>query len=714
MTAELLIVLGGICAILYGLWAIADVMKRDAGTQRMQEIAGAIAEGAQAYMRRQYLTVAVVGVVLFVVLMYALGLWVAVGFAVGALLSAAAGFIGMNVSVRANVRTAQAATQSLGGGLDVAFRAGAVTGMLVAGLALLGVVLYYMFLTRGLHLEPSSRGVIDALVALGFGASLISIFARLGGGIFTKGADVGADLVGKVEAGIPEDDPRNPATIADNVGDNVGDCAGMAADLFETYAVTVVATMVLAAIFFGGSADLVSMMLYPLSIGAACIITSIIGTFFVKLGQNQSIMGALYKGFIASGVLSIVAIAGVNYGMFGGFSKVFTTTAGVTFTSGSLFWCAIVGLAVTGLIVVITEYYTGTGYRPVRSIAQASVSGHGTNVIQGLAVSLESTAMPAIVIIAGIIASYTLAGVFGIAIAVTAMLALAGMVVALDAFGPVTDNAGGIAEMAGLPKEVRKSTDALDAVGNTTKAVTKGYAIGSAGLGALVLFAAYTSDLDFFIKNSDKYTYFKDVVPNFSLANPYVVVGLLFGGLVPYLFGGIAMTAVGRAAGSVVEEVRRQFREKPGIMDGTERPDYSAAVDMLTKAAIKEMIIPSLLPVLAPIFTYFVIYAIAGKSQAFSAVGAMLLGVIVNGLFVAISMTSGGGAWDNAKKSFEDGFVDDAGVTHEKGSEAHKASVTGDTVGDPYKDTAGPAVNPAIKITNIIALLLLAFLAHSA
>lgn len=713
MTAELLIVLGGICAILYGLWAIADVMKRDAGTQRMQEIAGAIAEGAQAYLRRQYLTVAVVGAVLFVVIMYALDMWVAVGFAIGALLSVAAGFIGMNVSVRANVRTAQAATQSLGGGLDVAFRAGAVTGMLVAGLALLGVVLYYMFLTRGLRLEPSSRGVIDALVALGFGASLISIFARLGGGIFTKGADVGADLVGKVEAGIPEDDPRNPATIADNVGDNVGDCAGMAADLFETYAVTVVATMVLAAIFFGGSADLVSMMLYPLAIGAACIITSIIGTFFVKLGQNQSIMGALYKGFIASGVLSIVAIAGVNYGMFGGFSKVFTTTAGVTFSSGALFWCAIVGLAVTGLIVVITEYYTGTGYRPVRSIAQASVSGHGTNVIQGLAVSLESTAMPAVVIIAGIIASYSLAGVFGIAIAVMAMLALAGMVVALDAFGPVTDNAGGIAEMAGLPKEVRKSTDALDAVGNTTKAVTKGYAIGSAGLGALVLFAAYTSDLDFFIKNSDKYTYFKDVVPNFSLANPYVVVGLLFGGLVPYLFGGIAMTAVGRAAGSVVEEVRRQFREKPGIMDGTERPDYSAAVDMLTKAAIKEMIIPSLLPVLAPIVTYFVIYAIAGKSQAFSAVGAMLLGVIVNGLFVAISMTSGGGAWDNAKKSFEDGFVDSAGVTHEKGSEAHKASVTGDTVGDPYKDTAGPAVNPAIKITNIIALLLLAVLAHA-
>ncbi len=712
MTAEILIIAGGLCAILYGLWAVTDVMKRDAGTQRMQEIAGAIAEGAQAYLRRQYLTIAIVGVVLFVIILYALGLWVAVGFAVGAILSAAAGFIGMNVSVRANVRTAQAATQSLGAGLDVAFRSGAVTGLLVAGLALLGVVLYYVFLTFGLGLAPSSRGVIDALVALGFGASLISIFARLGGGIFTKGADVGADLVGKVEAGIPEDDPRNPATIADNVGDNVGDCAGMAADLFETYAVTVVATMVLAAIFFAGSSELVSMMLYPMAIGAACIITSIAGTFFVKLGQNQSIMGALYKGLIASGVLSIFAIAAVNFGMFGGFGKSFTTTTGDTFTSGALFACAVIGLVITGLIVVITEYYTGTDYRPVRSIAQASVTGHGTNVIQGLAVSLESTALPALVIIAGIIATYIIAGLFGIAIAVTAMLALAGMVVALDAFGPVTDNAGGIAEMSGLPKEVRKSTDALDAVGNTTKAVTKGYAIGSAGLGALVLFSAYTSDLDFFIKNSDTYTYFKDVVPNFSLANPYVVVGLLFGGLIPYLFGGIAMTAVGRAGGAVVEEVRRQFRAKPGIMDGTERPDYSAAVDMLTKAAIKEMIIPSLLPVLAPIITYYVIYAIAGKSQAFSAVGAMLLGVIVNGLFVAISMTSGGGAWDNAKKSFEDGFVDANGVTHEKGSEAHKASVTGDTVGDPYKDTAGPAVNPAIKITNIIALMLLAVLAH--
>jgi K(+)-stimulated pyrophosphate-energized sodium pump len=703
-----LIIVGGLLSIAYGLWAISDVMKRDAGSQRMQEIAGAIAEGAKAYLRRQYLTIAIVGVVLFAIIAYFLGLRVAFGFAIGAILSGTAGFIGMNVSVRANVRTAQAATQSLGGGLDVAFKAGAVTGMLVAGLALLGVALYFGYLTKIVGLNPADRVVIDSLVALGFGASLISIFARLGGGIFTKGADVGGDLVGKVEAGIPEDDPRNPATIADNVGDNVGDCAGMAADLFETYAVTVVATMVLGAIFFGGQPILESMLLYPLAIGAACIVTSIIGTFFVKLGQNESIMGALYKGLIATGILSAAAIALVTWQVIG-----FGPIAGTDYTGQHLFWCSIIGLLVTAFIVVITEYYTGVGFRPVRSIAQSSVTGHGTNVIQGLAVSLESTALPTIVIIAGIIVAFSLAGLFGIAIAVTAMLALAGMIVALDAFGPVTDNAGGIAEMAGLPKEVRKSTDALDAVGNTTKAVTKGYAIGSAGLGALVLFAAYTSDLEYFTRNAAQYPYFQGVDPDFSLTNPYVVVGLLFGGLIPFLFGGIAMTAVGRAAGAVVEEVRRQFREKPGIMAGTDRPDYGRAVDMLTRAAIKEMIIPSLLPVLAPIVTYFVIYWVAGKSQAFSAVGAMLLGVIVTGLFVAISMTSGGGAWDNAKKSFEDGFTDSSGTVHHKGSEAHKASVTGDTVGDPYKDTAGPAVNPAIKITNIIALLLLAILAHS-
>ncbi|MEN3213023.1 sodium-translocating pyrophosphatase [Methylorubrum populi] len=710
MTALLLIIVGGLCAVAYGVVTIRDVMRRDAGTQRMQEIAGAIAEGAQAYLRRQYATIGVVGLVLFVLLAWFLGIKVAIGFLIGAVLSGAAGFIGMNVSVRANVRTAQAATQSLGGGLEVAFKSGAVTGMLVAGLALLGVALYYLFLTRGAGLAPGSREVIDALVALGFGASLISIFARLGGGIFTKGADVGGDLVGKVEAGIPEDDPRNPATIADNVGDNVGDCAGMAADLFETYAVTVVATMVLAAIFFAGNAAVLeAMMLYPLAIGAACIVTSIAGTYAVKLGANQSIMGALYKGLIAAGILSIVAIAAVNLALFGGFSTSFTTNTGLTFTSGALFGCAVLGLVITALIVVITEYYTGTNFRPVKSIATASVTGHGTNVIQGLAISLESTALPAIVIVAGIIATYALGGLFGIAIAVTAMLALAGFIVALDAFGPVTDNAGGIAEMAGLPSDVRRATDALDAVGNTTKAVTKGYAIGSAGLGALVLFAAYTSDLNYFIANASptQYRFFQGVSVDFSLSNPYVVVGLLLGGLIPFLFAGIAMTAVGRAAGAVVEEVRRQFRAKPGIMQGTDRPDYGRAVDMLTRAAIKEMIIPSLLPVLSPIVLFFVIQAIAGKSQAFATVGASLLGVILTGLYVAISMTSGGGAWDNAKKYIEDGHHGG------KGSDAHKAAVTGDTVGDPYKDTAGPAVNPAIKITNIIALLLLAVLAHA-
>src|SRR5437016_6094566 len=653
MTALWLIVLCGVLALLYAVWATRSVLASDPGSARMQEIAAAVREGAQAYLKRQYTTIGMVGVVIFLILAYFLGSSVAIGFLVGAVLSGAVGFIGMNVSVRANVRTAQAAIGSLANGLELAFKAGAITGLLVAGLALLGVTLYFGFLIGTRHMAPDDRTVIDALVALGFGASLISIFARLGGGIFTKGADVGGDLVGKVEAGIPEDDPRNPATIADNVGDNVGDCAGMAADLFETYAVTAVATMVLAAIFFATSPLLVNMMTLPLAIGGVCIITSIIGTFFVKLGASQSIMGALYKGLIATGVLSLLGVAAVINWLIG-----FGSLEGVKYTGMALFECGVVGLAVTGLIIWITEYYTGTEYRPVKSIASSSVTGHGTNVIQGLAISMESTAMPAIVIIAGILITYGMAGLFGIAVAVTTMLALAGMVVALDAFGPVTDNAGGIAEMAGLPKEVRKSTDALDAVGNTTKAVTKGYAIGSAGLGALVLFAAYNEDLKFFIANAATNPYFQGVQLDFSLNNPYVVAGLLFGGLLPYLFGALAMTAVGRAASAIVEEVRRQFREKPGIMQGSEKPDYGRAVDLLTKAAIKEMVVPSLLPVLSPIVVYYVIYWIAGggtagRSAAFSAVGAMLLGVIVTGLFVAISMTSGGGAWDNAKKYIE-------------------------------------------------------------
>ena len=700
------IIVCGLLSIVYGALTVRAVMAADPGTQKMQEIAAAIQEGAQAYLTRQYSTIAIAGAVIFVIVGLLLGWLVALGFLIGAVLSGSAGFIGMLVSVRANLRTAQAATRSLAEGLSMAFRAGAVTGLLVAGLALLGVAVYFSILTAGMGLPPTSRTVVDSMVALGFGASLISIFARLGGGIFTKGADVGGDLVGKVEAGIPEDDPRNPATIADNVGDNVGDCAGMAADLFETYAVTVVATMVLAVIYFTGQPIVYNLMLYPLAVCAVGVVTSIIGTFFVRLGANQSIMGALYKGFIATGVLSIIALWPVTDYLLG-MDTVFSAR-GANFTGMDLYWCGIVGLVVTALLIVVTEYYTGTNYRPVRSIAEASRTGHGTNVIQGLAVSLEATALPALIIVAGIIASYNIAGLFGIAIAVTAMLSLAGVVVALDAFGPVTDNAGGIAEMAGLPAEIRKTTDALDAVGNTTKAVTKGYAIGSAGLGALVLFAAYNEDLRFFIGQAKPGSLFYglNVEGLFSLTNPYVVVGLFLGGLLPYLFGGITMTAVGRAAGSIVEEVRRQFKEKPGIMQGTEKPDYGRAVDILTRAAIKEMIIPSLLPVLSPIVCFYVIKWIGGTGNGFAALGAMLLGVIVTGLFVAISMTAGGGAWDNAKKYIEDGHFGG------KGSEAHKAAVTGDTVGDPYKDTAGPAVNPMIKITNIVALLLLAVLAH--
>ncbi|MFO1014138.1 MAG: sodium-translocating pyrophosphatase [Caulobacteraceae bacterium] len=696
-----LVIAAGALAVIYGVVQTMSLLRASAGNERMQEIAAAIQEGAQAYLRRQYTTISIVGVVVVLVLGFLIGWLPAVGFVIGAVLSGAAGFAGMLISVRANVRTAQAASQSLAGGLSLAFRSGAVTGMLVAGFALLGVAGYYYVLTGPLGLENTSRDVVDSLVALGFGASLISIFARLGGGIFTKGADVGGDMVGKVEAGIPEDDPRNAATIADNVGDNVGDCAGMAADLFETYAVTTVATMVLAAIFFRGTADVSAMMLLPLAICGVCIVTSIIGAFAVRLGKSNNIMGALYQGLIVTGALSAVAL----YFVITKLAPATMTVNGLTYTPMSLFYCAIAGLAITALIVVITEYYTGTGFRPVKSVAKASVSGHGTNVIQGLAMSLESTAAPAIVIIAGILVTYNLAGLFGIAIATTAMLSLAGFIVALDAFGPVTDNAGGIAEMAGLPPEVRVSTDALDAVGNTTKAVTKGYAIGSAGLGALVLFAAYTEDLQYFSANATSGFFQGLGEVRFDLSNPYVVVGLLFGGLLPFLFGGLSMTAVGRAAESVVAEVRRQFKENPGIMTGEVKPEYGKAVDILTRAAIKEMIVPSLLPVASPIVLFIVINMIAGKTNGFAALGAMLMGVIVTGLFVAISMTSGGGAWDNAKKLIEEGHHGG------KGSEAHKAAVTGDTVGDPYKDTAGPAVNPMIKITNIVALLLLAVLA---
>ena len=701
-----LILASGVLALLYGLWTIRSVLSLPAGNARMQEIAAAIQEGAAAYLNRQYTTIAAVGAVIFVLACVFLSWQVGIGFLIGAALSGAAGYIGMYVSVRANVRTTEAARSGLAAGLSVAFRAGAVTGMLVVGLGLLAVAGYYAVLTLGFGLSlenpVDSRIIVDSLVGLGFGASLISIFARLGGGIFTKGADVGGDMVGKVEAGIPEDDPRNPATIADNVGDNVGDCAGMAADLFETFAVTTVATMVLASIYFTGDIK-AQLMLYPLAIAGMSIVTSIIGTFFVRLGKSNNIMGALYKGVIATVVLSLIGLYPLTDWMVGLNTEI--VSGGVTYTGLSLFYCGIVGLAVTGLLIWITEYYTGTNFRPVQSIAKSSVTGHGTNVIQGLAISMESTALPALVICVGIVVTYMLAGLFGIAIAVSTMLSLAGMIVALDAFGPVTDNAGGIAEMSGLEGDVRKTTDALDAVGNTTKAVTKGYAIGSAGLGALVLFAAYTEDLKHFAAQGTGYFAGLEL-PTFSLADPWVVVGLFFGGLLPYLFGGMAMTAVGRAAGSVVEEVRKQFREMPGIMQGTQKPNYARAVDLLTKSAIKEMVVPSMLPVFSPIVLFVLVELVAGKTQAFNALGAMLMGVIVTGLFVAISMTSGGGAWDNAKKYIEDGHHGG------KGSEAHKAAVTGDTVGDPYKDTAGPAVNPMIKITNIVALLLLAVLAH--
>ena len=706
MTPVTIAMLCGIAAVLYGILTAGQVLRASPGNERMQQIAAAIQEGAGAYLAKQYTTIAVVGVIVAALVFFFLGTIPAIGFLIGAVLSGVTGFIGMNISVRANVRTAEAARHSLQGGLTMAFRSGAVTGMLVAGLALLAIAGYFYALTSG-GMAATSRPVINALVALSFGASLISIFARLGGGIFTKAADVGADMVGKNELGFDEDDDRNPGVIADNVGDNVGDCAGMAADLFETYVVTIGATMVLVALLVSGL-DAAKLMTLPLLAGGVCILTSIIGTYFVRLGKG-SIMGALYKGFVVTALLSIPALYFATRFIFPDMNAIIGTSAEATsadtaasvavrtaFTGMDLFWCMLVGLAVTGLIVWITEYYTGTNYRPVQSIAKASDSGHGTNVIQGLAVSMESTALPTLVIVAGIVVSFQLAGLIGLAFAATAMLALAGMVVALDAYGPVTDNAGGIAEMAGLEGEVRERTDALDAVGNTTKAVTKGYAIGSAGLAALVLFATYTEDLRQF---------FGDVTVDFQLSNPYVVVGLLLGALLPYLFGGMAMTAVGRTAQAVAQDIRAQFRENPGIADRSVRPDYARTVGLVTAGAIREMIVPSLLPVLAPVVVYYGVTAVSTQGHGFAALGALLMGVIVSGLFVAISMTSGGGAWDNAKKVIE------VGAYGGKGSPAHQAAVTGDTVGDPYKDTAGPAVNPMIKITNIVALLLLAALA---
>tara|TARA_B100000963_G_scaffold292035_1_gene262233 strand:+ start:10613 stop:12718 length:2106 start_codon:yes stop_codon:yes gene_type:complete len=687
----------GILAVAYSYLLSGQIISASPGNAKMQEIAEAIQIGAKAYLNRQYKTIAVVGIIVLAIVTYFFNYLVGLGYFIGAFLSGVAGYVGMLISVKANVRTAEASRKSLQSGLTIAFKSGAITGLLVAGLALLSITIYYIIL---INLNIENREIINALVALGFGASLISIFARLGGGIFTKGADVGADLVGKVEAGIPEDDPRNPAVIADNVGDNVGDCAGMAADLFETYAVTIVATMVLASIF---SPQDYNLMIYPLAIGGACIITSIIGTWFVKLGKNKNIMGALYKGFIVTAITSLIVMYPVTNSIIG-LNSTYNNNAGAIFTGLDLYICGVVGFVITGLLIWVTEYYTGTDYRPVKTVAKSSTTGHGTNVIQGLAISMEATAIPALIIVAGILYTNSLAGLYGIAIAVTAMLALTGMVVALDAYGPVTDNAGGIAEMSKLPKNVRKTTDALDAVGNTTKAVTKGYAIGSAGLGALVLFAAYTEDIKYFSKVKD--SALEGVNVTFDLSNPFVVAGLLIGGMLPYLFGSMGMQAVGRAGGSVVIEVRRQFKKIPGIMKGKRKPDYGRLVDLLTKAAIKEMIIPSLLPVLSPIVLYFVILQIGGMEAALSSLGAMLLGVIITGLFVAVSMTAGGGAWDNAKKYIEDGNFGG------KGSEAHKSAVTGDTVGDPYKDTAGPAVNPMIKITNIVALLLLAVLAH--